>query len=257
MTDIADILQTFKPISPEEMSTVKLMNRVDTKYMVYKHQLPYILQNLCAYYYVHTIQNTCIRTYNTVYYDTPHVQMYLDHHNKKPNRLKLRAREYGITGDVFCEIKRKNNKGRTRKKRIVIHKQEWLTMLQQPQTACFVQQYLPYDISTLSPQVQTGFKRITLVNYAYTERITIDIDLNFYNYTTHKQQPMEALVIIELKQNAHSPSYIKQVLSDMRVKPHKISKYCLGTMLTRSDVKTNRFKGKLNYIQKLMTSYQC
>jgi hypothetical protein len=54
-----------------------------------------------------------------------------------------------------------------------------------------------------------------------------------------------------LKQDGNIPSYFKQVLLDMRIHPYRISKYCLGTMLTNPDVKMNRFKKKLRYIDKL------
>ena len=37
-----------------------------------------------------------------------------------------------------------------------------------------------------------------------------------------------------------------------RVKPLKISKYCIGTALTTPGLKTNRFKDKIRRIEKLL-----
>lgn len=251
MTEIERVLHLFKPISLEEMSAVKLMNRVDTKYMISLSQLGDILNQLQAHYYVQQVCDECIIPYSTLYYDTEDVQMYIAHHNRKLCRQKLRSRIYGLTENVFCEVKRKNNHGRTKKKRIAIKKEEWENMLQQPYIVEFVQQYLPYSISLLQPQVQTDFNRITLVNYSKTERLTIDKDVNFYNHVTGMHADAGNLVIMELKQDARKQSMVKQVLFDMRIKPHKISKYCLGTVLTRPQVKANRFKKKIRFIEEL------
>ncbi len=43
MESVTDILAKFSPITLEEMSAVKLMNRIDTKYLVCTTRLPEIL----------------------------------------------------------------------------------------------------------------------------------------------------------------------------------------------------------------------
>ena len=43
MTSVADVLARFAPITLEEMSAVKLMNRIDSKYLVCTNRLPEIL----------------------------------------------------------------------------------------------------------------------------------------------------------------------------------------------------------------------
>ena len=52
MEYIADILANFSPITLEEMSAVKLMNRIDTKYLVCIKRLPDILELLQSDYFV-------------------------------------------------------------------------------------------------------------------------------------------------------------------------------------------------------------
>ena len=51
MEEILDIVQGMKPISLDEMSGVKLMNRIDTKYVVTEGQLCTILSRICNSYY--------------------------------------------------------------------------------------------------------------------------------------------------------------------------------------------------------------
>ena len=50
MPTIANIVQAFEPISLSEMESVKLMNRIDTKYAVPRAVLPAILEAAQADY---------------------------------------------------------------------------------------------------------------------------------------------------------------------------------------------------------------
>jgi hypothetical protein len=91
-----------------------------------------------------------------------------------------------------------------------------------------------------------------LVNHNKTERLTIDVNLKFHNPADGQEKQMDDLVVIELKQQGHSPSYVKNILSDMRILPIGISKYCLGTILLVPDVKSNLFKKKIIQINKII-----
>ena len=58
-------------------------------------------------------------------------------------------------------------------------------------------------------------------------------------------------MVIELKQDALAPSPMKHILAQLRVKPFKLSKYCIGEALTNPLVKHNRFKAKIRAIGKM------
>ena len=47
---------------------------------------------------------------------------------------------------------------------------------------------------------------------------------------------------------------MKGILLDHRVKPIRVSKYCIVTVLTRPDVKSGRFKVKLHRIEKTINN---
>ena len=251
MTSVAEVLTGFSTITLEEMSAVKLMNRIDTKFLVSVTRLPEILARFQDSYFVQTKDSCRISHYNTLYYDTPDAQMYLAHHDRKLTRQKLRARIYCDTGNAFCEIKNKNNKKRTKKKRIPIEVSQFGDMLACEEARTFVTEKLRYEVGCLVPHVENEFDRITLVNPNKTERLTFDSNIRFVNRHTGLSAAVPDLVIIELKQDGHVPSFAKDVLREMRIKPKRISKYCLGTVLTNPEVKSNRFKIKLRYITKL------
>jgi hypothetical protein len=92
------------------------------------------------------------------------------------------------------------------------------------------------------------------VNYDKTERLTIDCNLRFENLCNGNTASMGSLAVMELKQDGRAKSLLKNVLFDMRIRPFKVSKYCIGTCMTNPDVKQNRFKKKLRRINKLKTT---
>ena len=119
MIFIENIAKQFEPISLKEMDNVKLMNRVDTKFICSIEQLPVILNDISDRYKILEINKQRIMHYRTKYYDTPDFKMFIAHQNGKLNRYKVREREYVISGLSFLEVKFKNNKRRTLKSRIV------------------------------------------------------------------------------------------------------------------------------------------
>ena len=249
MEAILDIVQGMKPITLDEMSTVKLMNRIDTKYVVTEAQLQAILSGIRDHYYAQEVEGNRLSPYKTVYYDTPELTMYLIHHDRHLVRDKVRVRTYVDSNLTFCEVKHKNNKGRTKKKRIAV--EPIPNIIDNPEAAAFLAQKQPYEVDTLSPHLVTAFDRITLVNDEKTERLTIDCNLCFENLRSGNTASMAPLAVMELKQDGRTHSLLKDVLFELRIRPFKVSKYCIGTCLTRPEVKQNRFKKKLRRIEKL------
>lgn len=249
MEAILDIVNGMKPITLDEMSSVKLMNRIDTKYVVTEQQLHEILRRIHEAYFAQEVEGNRLSPYYTMYYDTPELTMYTIHHNRHLVRDKVRVRTYVDSHLTFCEVKHKNNKGRTKKKRIQVEPIACIT--DNPEAAAFLAERQPYAVDALKPHLATIFDRFTLVNDAKTERLTIDCNLHFENQRNGAVASMHPLVIMELKQDGRAHSLLKDVLFDMRIRPFKVSKYCIGTCLTRPDVKQNRFKKKLRRIERM------
>ena len=243
----------FPPITLEEMDSVKLLNRIDAKYVTTEATLLAVLGDaLAAGYRALEAQNSKLSPYNSVYYDTPGLQMFLDHHNKRLTRQKVRTRVYVNSGDTFLEIKRKNNHGRTKKKRTAIPQAELMDFSRNAIATAYLAKHSAFTASQLSPALSTAFERITLVNRAMTERLTIDTELRFQNFRNGRRADLQDAVIIELKQDGRAVSQMKGILLDHRIKPLRVSKYCIGTTLTDPDIKSNRFKEKVRAIEKVI-----
>lgn len=248
---LEEILNRFSPILLEEMEAVKLMNRIDTKYFAHVELLIPLLEKMTEEYFIQEINGKRIAQYHTLYMDTTDSEMYLEHHNGRKVRQKIRIRDYQESNLSFFEIKNKNNKGRTKKKRVKLENTDFH---HNGQVLELMDKYAKYKIEGLIPQLENFFKRITLVNKNKTERLTIDLNLKFHHLQTKAWSDLSKLMIIELKQDGNFRSHAKEILFALRIHPNNISKYCIGSVLTNPELKNNRFKSKVSLINKIINN---
>ena len=229
------------------MDGVKLMNRTDTKFAFKLVTLPVLLEKMQSFYRVLSIKDKLIHNYKSLYYDTIDRKFYLDHHNRRVNRNKIRFREYVGSDLTFLEIKRKNNKGRTIKKRIKVPKISAKLTLEQKQ---YINKIVGQDINVEAKQ-WINFSRVTFVHKEQKERLTIDIDLTFNN--KESSGDLKKVVIAEVKQErmSRSLSDFMKIAKELHILPIRISKYCMSTLELNPKLKQNRFKEKKIFINKL------
>ncbi len=240
-------LYDFEPISLDRMKAVKLMNRVDVKYVTTVTKLAQLLTLLSDEYYVQETAGMRNMPYSTVYYDTAAIDMFNEHQRGKAVRQKIRIRTYESTGVHFLEIKNKNNKGRTRKNRIE---------LEAPGSGiddyeAFISENSRYHSAELVRKLKNHFHRITLVNYAMTERLTIDTQLTFHNEDNGADYSLGNIAIIELKRDGLCASPILDKLKVLRIHSSGFSKYCMGMALTDPNLRQNRLKPRVRRVQRL------
>jgi len=249
---ITETLGRFSPITLEEMDTVRLMNRTDTKYLFQTEKLPVILERSADLYRVLSIDENRVFRYNSLYLDTPKLKTYLDHHNGIRPRYKVRFREYEDTGTIFLEVKRKIANERTRKSRIMTDRIEHELS---EKSMTYIEERSPLISSELGPALLTIFRRITLVGRGDPERITIDIDISFRHEEKEKKLPFLTICEVKRDQSKGSTDFMK-ILKAERIYPRSCSKYCLGTILLKNQVKHNLFKRNILKINKLENVYR-
>lgn len=249
---IVELLEKLPPISLSEMKDIKLMNRIDKKYLATIDQLKELLVMAQGKYMVQQIEGMRYSRYHTIYLDTPDEEMYTMHHNGRLVRQKVRVRTYLDSGDTFLEVKNKNNHGRTKKKRITVN---GVHTLHEDDGDVLLAKHSKYLLADLVPKVENRFERITLVNMAKTERLTIDCHVKFHHCETDIHETYDRLVIIELKRDGNVYSPVKSMLRELRIKPSGFSKYCIGSALTKPALKRNRFKPRFTKIEKLLNKY--
>ncbi len=228
------------------MDSVKLMNRTDTKFLINKTQLLNLLDTIKDDYSVLEVDSLRQSRYKSLYFDTPDLQFYFDHHNGRNDRHKVRIRKYLESDLTFLEVKHKY-KGRTNKKRIKIADFE-------EELSENSKEFLNESnglTKKLKASLWNSFSRITLVNKRSPERMTIDLNLTFeWKDWTHTESD---LVIVEVKQEKldRSSPFMKAAKNSL-IRPLRVSKYCVGMVLSApNNIKYNNFKPKLRAIKKV------
>ena len=247
MSRITDLINSYEPITLDEMSGIRLMNRIDTKFVTTREMVEKLLMMARKEYFAQEVDGERLSGYTTTYFDTDDFNMFYVHQTGHTGRQKLRFRTYDSSQQQFMEVKTKNNHGRTKKKRMAVGNMLMATDEERE----FLAKYLHYDISTLRPALSNHFNRITLVNRQKTERLTIDLNLRFDNHVSGRKTDVGDFVVVELKRDGLCYSPVLEMLLDLRIHPHGFSKYCMGSVMTNSSLRVNRFKRKMIEVEKL------
>jgi hypothetical protein len=239
-------LSKYDPISLQDMSDVALMKRMDTKFVMRSRDLGMLLDAVEQDYHILEIDGLRSHSYASLYFDTPSYKFYVDHHNRKLRRSKVRMRKYLDSNLSFFEIKQKDPKGETSKSRIRIADLDHNLL---KANMGFVHDVLDQNIH-LHPTISNSFDRITLVHKGQRERVTIDRDIQFvYKDQQHK---LQGVSVVEIKQERiNRDSTIHRSLKKINLRPMRISKYCIGMVSLYPEIKYNRFKQKILHLNKI------
>ena len=244
-------LEAINSIGLTELDSVKLLNRVDSKFVFPEHQLATILAQIQANYFILKINDKEIFGYQTVYLDNDRYDFYLAHHNGKPNRNKVRYRLYADSNLRYFEIKKRIKDARTDKYRIKINHSD-ATL--QPEELALLAHHQIKDAANLSSKMWINYDRITLVSKNYDERVTLDLNLTFHN-NKGNEQALNGLVIAEVKQNKFSRnSPFVSVLRNLNIKETRISKYAIAVAYLNEAQKHHQFKEKIIKLNKIINN---
>lgn len=242
-----EIVRAFDPVGLADMDRVALMNRRDSKYSLRAERMPELLERIRDDYVVLEVDGHRRIDYRNMYYDTAALTFFRHHHNGRLQRFKVRKRQYVQNGVGFFEIKRKTSQRRTVKSRIRIHR--FHPALGEDERRLLTRR-CPVAADDLEHVLDVSFRRWTMVHKGYRDRCTIDTDL--VTSAGDRAFPYPWLSIVEVKQERFSrASDLVRALEAMRIRPLRISKYCLGILRGRPGVKYNRFKAKLRDLDRI------
>lgn len=250
---IEQVLDQLTPIHLADMAGVSLLNRVDTKYFIPLHALPSMIEQVQDQYQILEIDGLRLNQYHTVYYDEPDFTFYTQHHNRRADRYKVRARQYVDTQIAFFEVKHKTNKKRTIKSRLQLESGQVDTDIdsQSNQITDFVDHHVPIEPEQLEVKLWNDYRRLTLVNKTSPERVTIDLSLSFGYEDTHTSLPGFAIAEVKQEHFTQQSPFIQQ-MRHFGIRSSSFSKYCAGVYLLHDNVKTNNFKPVMRQVQQLV-----
>lgn len=244
--DTAPLFAHFDPITLAEMDAVALQSRTDTKYMFSTALLPAILEDLRGEYRLLHVDGVPGARYRTRYLDTPDRRHYLDHHNGRTFRSKVRFREYIGSGLCFLEVKRKTGRGGTDKVRMRVPCIPDAPTAEQLE---FVRKATG-RMEPLGPVLWNTFTRYTFVHRTRNERLTMDLGLTFTAGT--ETFALTGTCVAELKEErADRRSPFTALMRALGERPRGMSKYCIGLIGLGLAPRANNFKPVLLRLRKL------
>ncbi|MGC3936855.1 polyphosphate polymerase domain-containing protein [Roseobacter sp. EG26] len=248
---IARTLAGFDVINLDDLNgKAAMLERLDNKYILTASALGPALMQFSEYFEVLEIEGKRAFTYATRYYDDPARRSYYDHLQGRRKRCKVRIREYVDAGFSFLEVKLKDKRKVTVKKRLKIANRA--NDLNESALSFIEDQYFGLYgecfNKTLHPVIAMQYERITLVAKAGGERMTIDTGLQFEaNGIFRKVQP--EMFIVETK-SARGNGLADKILRGFHHHPTKrCSKYCIGMASTGAVTRHNGFLPALRKLQ--------
>lgn len=105
-------LSGFDSITLDQLnSTMSLMERVDTKYLINFKQADHLIEAIKNDFFILQIKDKVIFQYDNIYMDTLNNDLFYEHEQGNQMRNKVRTRNYADSNDLcFFEYKHKMNK---------------------------------------------------------------------------------------------------------------------------------------------------
>ena len=240
---IAQSLSRFGTISLEGLnSKAAMLERLDNKYIVPADRLLPAFQAFGELFDVLEIDGKRAFTYATDYFDDPEVRGYYDHHQGRRKRCKVRIRNYVDAGFSYLEVKLKDVRDATVKKRLKLAQParslcaESLAFID----ACHAELYGRPLGRHLMPVIGMEYERITLVAREGGERMTIDTRMAFRAANTQRAAGPD-MFILETK-SARGNGIADKILRAEHLHPtNSCSKYCVGMAALGLVDRHNRF----------------
>jgi hypothetical protein len=248
---IAESLARFAPISLEALnSKAAMLERLDNKYIIPAARLRPAFDEFADIFDVLEIEGKRAFTYRTRYFDDPTQRAYYDHHQGRRKRCKMRVRHYVDAGFSYLEVKLKDARDVTVKKRLKVDAP--LAQLDQRCMEfiddCYAGLYGEAFDAWLFPVIAMEYQRITLVAREGGERMTIDTGLRFAA-GEEEQEVAPDLFIIETK-SARGNGIADKILRGLHLHPTgRCSKYCIGMAALGQVDRHNRFLPALRKLQ--------
>jgi hypothetical protein len=238
----------FRPIGLDALNAkAAMLERLDNKYVVRADVLRKIVPELAEHFDVLEIDGRRAFTYETCYFDDAERRSYFDHHQGRRQRMKVRVRRYVEAAQCFVEVKLKDKRGITVKKRMPYPPHKYGTLderaLAHVRESHQAQYGRPFD-RELEPVLEMSYLRTTLVAKAGGERMTIDSRIRFAG-ADEGSEPDDDVFIVETK-SAHGHGLADAILRRHHQHPTDgCSKYCVGMSATGSVQRYNRFRPAL------------
>lgn len=250
---IAEILLAFDAITLETLNAkARMLIRLDQKYIIDAANLQIALEAFRTRFDILEIGGRRSFTYATQYYDDHYQRAYYDHLQGRRKRSKVRVRHYLDADLSFLEVKLKDKRDVTIKRRMYLKKPigdldaACADFVDRSHTDLYGEPFSRH----LHPVLGMRYNRITLVAKDGAERLTIDTAMEF-RARGRRRRIAADLFIIETK-SVRGNGIADAILRELHIRPTKrCSKYCIGMAALGKVKRANRFLPALRRLRLL------
>jgi hypothetical protein len=238
---VAGAAAMVEPIGLAElMALAELQTRVDRKYFVPAGIFRRMIVELADRLQVLEIDGRRSFGYESIYFDTPGLDSYRAHLQRRRQRFKARTRTYTDSGLCMFEVKLAGFRGETVKQRLP-HPVEDSGELTGPALAHLrstLRDAYRRDLPPgLRPTLATTYRRTTFVSRTGDVRLTCDVGLVCLD-VGHEVHDTGTHVLVESKSTTPG-SAPDQILRQLGVRPAAVSKYCVGVAALHPELPSN------------------
>ncbi len=249
---VSNLAAQFQSISLDALNVkAAMLERQDNKYVLSSQVLHDVLHKLTDAFDVLEIDKRRLFTYDTCYFDDTDKRHYFDHHQGRRQRMKVRVRRYVDSRLCYVEVKLKDKRGMTVKRRMnydVARYGQLDDLALNHIDSSHAQLYGRGYREPLAPVLDMSYQRVTLVAKAGGERMTIDSALQFD--ALGRQVALDRQTLIVETKSAHGNGLADHILRGAHQHPTGgCSKYCVGMSLTGSVSQYNRFLPAMRRLQ--------
>ena len=250
------LVGSFEPIGLQQLNAkADMLKRLDNKYIIRKKILREAVEEFSSRFDVLEIDGKRVFVYDTCYFDDPKNSSYFDHLRGRRQRFKVRVRKYIDAKMCFVEMKLKDKRGVTVKKRLnyLVEKYGRLDDSAWNHIVSSYKELYGRDFTyALAPVLEMRYKRVTLVAKEGGERMTIDYQLVFSG--NGRSYSVDDNVFIVETKSSNANGIADKILRSLHQHPVKsCSKYCVARAALQGVSRHNRFLPalrKLNVIAK-------
>lgn len=177
--------------------------------------------------------------YESVYFDTPDLDCYLAAARRRSRRSKVRTRWYLDTASAFLEVKSRQGRGLTVKRRMPCAASARGRITREGREFLEGMTEVAQFADRLQPTLTTRYRRTTLFDPRSTSRITIDTDVSWARPGGAHLQ-LDGVVLVETK-TAGRPCAFDRLLWGSGSRPVKMSKYGTGLAALDASLPANKW----------------
>lgn len=238
------LVNPFRPISLKQLDAkAAMLDRLDNKYVVRESVLRHAVAELAKQFDILEIGGKRAFAYETCYFDDAKHTSYFDHHQGRRQRCKVRVRKYTDAQLCFVEMKLKDKRGSTVKRRLDYTVDKYGTLDERAWAhihSAYRDLYGRDFSQALDPALEVRYQRITLVAKDGGERMTIDCELVFSG-ANGSCSIDKNILIIETK-SANGNGMADKILRGLHQHPTEhCSKYCVAKVALQEVHKYNNF----------------